>query len=101
MSLTTTTRSLFSTATGNLASRVYLTVTAAVLAWAYVDAALVAQADSSFVGVYAIVVTAPLSVLLLWTDAFSALPFFLLIAVCALVNAFLIGLAARRVPARR
>ncbi|MFE9628126.1 SCO4225 family membrane protein [Streptomyces sp. NPDC006527] len=101
MSIAATSRSLFRTTTGNRASRIYLAVVAAALVWAHVDAAFVAQADSSFVGIYSVAVTAPISVALLLVGAFEALPFTLLIVVCALVNAHLIGLAVRRIAAHR
>ncbi|SEB86252.1 SCO4225 family membrane protein [Streptomyces sp. PAN_FS17] len=100
MSIAATSRSLLRTATGSRASRAYLAVVATALVWAYVDAAFVAQADSSFAGVYSIAVTAPVSVVPL-LGAFEALPFTLPIVVCALVNACPIGLVARRSAARR
>ncbi|MGW6960995.1 SCO4225 family membrane protein [Streptomyces chartreusis] len=101
MSIAATSRSLLRTATGSRASRAYLAVVATALVWAYVDAAFVAQADSSFAGVYSIAVTAPVTVVLLLVGAFEALPFTLPIVVCALVNACPIGLVARRSAARR
>lgn len=99
MSLTTTSRSLFATAIGNWVSRIYLAVVAVLLVWSYVDAAFVAQADSSFVGIYAIVATAPVSVALLLIGGLSEQAFPLIVVVCALLNAWLIGLALRRVNA--
>jgi hypothetical protein len=101
MSIAATSRSLFRTTTGNRASRIYLAVVAAALVWAHVDAAFVAQADSSFVGIYSVAVTAPISVALLLVGAFEALPFTLLIVVCALVNANPIRWAVRRIAAHR
>lgn len=102
MSLATTSRSLLTTAIGNWVSCIYLTVVAVLLVWAYVDAAFVAQADSSFVGIYAIVATAPVSVALLMIDGLSEPTFPLIVVVCALLNAWLIGLALRRInPAHR
>ncbi|MGW2447886.1 SCO4225 family membrane protein [Streptomyces sp. NPDC001675] len=101
MSLAAASRTLLATATGNWVSRTYLAIAAALLVWAYVDAAFIAQADSSFAGVYAIMVTAPASLVLLTIGAFSQLPFSLIIMVCALLNAWLIGLGAQRIAARR
>ena len=99
MSLTATSRSLFATATGNWVSRIYLAAVAVLLVWSYVDAAFVAQADSSFVGIYALVATAPWSVALLLAGALSERAFPLTVIVCALLNAWLIGLALRRITA--
>ncbi|MFJ4648262.1 SCO4225 family membrane protein [Streptomyces bobili] len=101
MSIAATSRSLFRTTTGSRASRIYLAVVAATLAWAYADAAFVAQADSSFAGVYSVAATAPVSVVLLLAGAFEILPFTLPIMACALVNAYLIGLLARRTSTSR
>ncbi|MFI6036032.1 SCO4225 family membrane protein [Streptomyces sp. NPDC051315] len=100
MSIAVTSRSVLRTVTGSWASRIYLAAVTSVLAWAHVDAAFVAQADSSFAGIHSIAATAPLSVVLLLSGAFEVLPFSLLIAACALVNAYLLGLAARRIAAR-
>ncbi|WP_309054391.1 SCO4225 family membrane protein [Streptomyces sp.] len=97
MSLVTPSRSLFSTATGNWVSRAYLAVVAVLLVWSYVDAVFVAQADSSFAGIYPIAATAPVSVALLAVDAFSAPAFPVIVVACALLNAWLIGLAVRRI----
>ncbi|MFI1977004.1 MULTISPECIES: SCO4225 family membrane protein [Streptomyces] len=97
MSLTPPFRSLLTTATGNWVSRVYLAVVAVLLAWSYVDAAFVAQADASFVGIYAIIATAPVSVALLWIDALSGRALPLIVIACALLNAWLIGLGMRRI----
>lgn len=68
MSLATAFRSLFATATGNWASRAYLALVAVLLVWAYADMAFVAQADSSFAGIYPIATSAPVSVALLAVD---------------------------------
>ncbi|MEW2079578.1 hypothetical protein AB0941_39585 [Streptomyces sp. NPDC013433] len=97
MSVTTTSRSLLTTAIGNWISRVYLAVVAVLLVWAYVDAAFVAQADSSFVGIYAIVATAPVSVAVLMIGGLSEHAFPLIVVACALLNAWLIGLTLRRI----
>lgn len=97
MSLTTTSRSLFTTTIGNWVSRVYLTVVAVLLVWSYADAAFVAQAGSSFVGIYALVATAPVSVALLMIGGASELAFPLIVVACALLNAWLIGLTLRRI----
>lgn len=99
MSLVTASRALFSTATGNWVSRAYLAVVAGLLLWAYADAAFVAQADSSFAGAYPLVATAPMSLVLLAVDAFSAPAYPVVVAACALLNAWLIGLAVRRIRA--
>lgn len=97
MSLITAARSLFSTAVGNWVSRIYLAVVAVLLMWSYVDAAFVAQADSSFAGVYPIAITAPASVVLLLLGALSEVTFPLVVTACALLNAWLIGRVLRRI----
>ncbi|MEU9558155.1 SCO4225 family membrane protein [Streptomyces fumanus] len=99
MSLTALSRSLFTTAIGNWVSRAYLAVVAALLVWSYADAVFVAQADSSFVGIYAIAATAPVSLALLMAGGLSEHTFPLIVVICALLNAWLIGLALRRINA--
>jgi hypothetical protein len=101
MSIAATSRSLFRATTGSRASHIYLAAVAATLTWAHVEAAFVSQADSSVAGIYSIAATAPVSVVLLLAGAFETLPFTLLIATCALVNAYLVGLLARRTATPR
>ncbi|MFE0474883.1 SCO4225 family membrane protein [Streptomyces sp. NPDC058947] len=99
MSLATAFRSLFATATGNWASRAYLALVAVLLVWAYADMAFVAQADSSFAGIYPIATSAPVSVALLAVHTVSAPVYPVFVVACALLNAWLIGLAVRRIKA--
>lgn len=91
MSIAATSRSPFRTITGSRVSRIRLAVVAAGLVRAYVDAASVAQADSSVAGIHSVAVTAPISVALLPAGTFEVLPFTLLIAACALASASPLG----------
>ncbi|GLP66179.1 hypothetical protein TUSST3_27990 [Streptomyces sp. TUS-ST3] len=76
----------------------YLLLVAAVVGWVGVDTLFVEHADASFAGVWAFVVTAPTSLLLVMVPGAGA---WAGIVIGAAVNAVVLGAAYRSVAGRR
>ncbi|MCF6526585.1 hypothetical protein HOY81_26490 [Streptomyces sp. JJ36] len=81
--------------TGNWPSRAYLALCAGLLAWVWVDSTFVEHPDASLAGAVPLLVTAPTSIAIALVPDGSAFGYYLVVALAALVNATLIGLALR------
>ncbi|GAA1895486.1 hypothetical protein GCM10009716_01820 [Streptomyces sodiiphilus] len=85
----------FSAISGTWPSRIYLAAAFALLTWVAVDTMFVDHADASFAAVIPMLFTAPTSLVVLLLPEGSAVAYFAAVAVAAVINAALLGLAVR------